>query len=1001
MPSTGLLHQLTDAADDALRQKLADVHLLLTAYAAHLGTDRRDPQRRMALVLDRVAHCPALAGAELFVDDFYDFTAGERKLLAAVAAAVDRTEIALLLDPDDPAATDAAVPPSDLSVFHRTARGYRSLRATFRDAGLSVDAPLPLRQVHRPPPLATVERGLFAKAVPPGAAIERFDAPDLRAEVDAVARQIRAATADGTVRYRDVAVLVRSLGDYAEIIAASFGEHGIRHFADHRRPATHHPLLQLIRSALLIARGGNWPHEAVMTLAKCGLSGLSDDEADALENYVLRHRLRGPLPWESPEPWHFHRDLTRHEDEPLLAQSPVDPLRRRLVDGLTPLMQIARTRGATVRATAAAVWATLSAFGVPQTLDRWIATAPDAERRGEHEQVWAETVALFGQMVAVIGDEPTTVGTFLDVLDGGLEEFDLAIAPPTVDGVLVGQIDRTRTPTVKLTFVLGLAEGRFPRVEQERLVLSDAERRSIRKRAVDLDPDTDRQLLDERFLAYVALTRPTERLVVSRPLADDKGRPLNASAFWAELDRLCPADAIAHVPRSAADPATIGTPPQLVDALMRWVRHPAVDADGTLAALYQWLTTAPPAVAAVRDRAWPALSYANAAELSADHAAGLFPQPLRATVRQLEDATACPFRHFAKHGLLLTEREADDVTGLDLNNAYHAVVENLTRELLARHTDWTQLDPAAARELIRRHAAEVGRQLRGELMLSSARNRYLLDHIERTLERAVASLAEFTRRGKYRPHLANLRFGEGAKLPPLTVTTPAGRTVQLHGRIDRVDVNEKQTAFTVADYRLAPASLPLDKVYYGLTLQLLTYLLVVRAGANELVGRAMTPAAALLLGLLRSPGSVLHPDDAMSPDDVDFHLRHKPRGLLDERAVDSLDGGGIGGSSPVVAAYRKKDGGFGNRHNTDVAAAAEFAGLLSTVERRLGQAADRILDGDVAVRPYLLGRQSPCPRCEYRTVCRFEPGVNGYRVLTPLRREDVLAKVVESDDAPV
>ena len=1009
------LDPAADPANDALRQKLADVHLLLKAYAAHLGTERLDPQRRLALVLDRVAHCSALAGATLFVDDFYDFTAYERQLLAAVAAAVGRTEIAMMVDPDDPAVADAGVAPSDLSVFHRTARAYRSLRVALRDGGVAVEPTLAMRTVHRPPGLTAVERGLFARGTaPPAATIEFFDAPDAPAEVDAVARQIRAATAGGSVRFRDVAVLVRSLGDYQEIVDASFGEHGITYFADHRRPAGHHPLLQMVRACLLIARG-NWPHEAVMSLAKSGLVGLSDDDADELENYVLQHRLKGRPAWEAAADWGFRASLTRPEDAPEVTppDAAVNRHRRQLVAGLAPLLRVARGKPPLVKDVARAVFDTLAAFGVPATMARWIAEAErahDIERRGEHEQVWAETVALFDQMVDVIGDEVITAGDFLDVLDGGLEAFDLAIAPATVDGVLLGQIDRTRTPAVRLTFVLGMAEGQFPRVQQERLVLSDAERRALRKRQIDLDEDTDRQLLDERFLAYVAVTRPAERLVVSRPTADANGKAANPSPFWHELRRLSPAAEVARVPAaSAADPATIGTPRQLVDALMRWVvKPPTVPDDGTLPALYQWLARHAPdgsAVDTVRFRAWRALSYDNRAHLDGGRAAALFPAPLSATVRQLEDATACPFRHFARYGLLLAERESADVTHVDLDNAYHAVIENLTRELLDGGTDWTQLDAAASRELIRKHVAKVGHELRAEVMLSSARNVYLLGHIERTLTRAVASLAEVTRRGRYQPQVANLRYGGRAKVPPLSVTTPAGRTVHLRGRIDRVDVNDKGTAFTVADYRLAPASLPLDKVYYGLSMQLLAQLLVVRdnpghvLAAGEGVAGKWVPAAALLSAVLRSPGLVKHPDDAMAADHADFHLRNKPRGLIEDRAADSLDGGGGGpGASNVVAVYRKLDGSLGNRNATDVATAAEFAGLLRRVERQLGSAADRVVDGDVSVRPYLLGRQSPCSRCAYRTVCRFEPGVNPYRVLVPLRREDVLARVVAADD---
>jgi ATP-dependent helicase/nuclease subunit B len=992
-----------DPATDGLRQKLEDVHLLLSAYVQYVK-DKLDPQKRLAMVLDRVRQCPALRSAVLFVDDVYDLTAYERTLLAGVADVVDRTEIALLLDPHDPGVLGAGDLP-ELSVFHRTARTYRALRRAFE--ATPVEPPLVLRAVHgRAPQLAAVERELFTTsadrsdgAIP--SSVEFLDAPDARAEVDAVARQVRAATTLGGLRYRDVAVLVRSLDDYREIVEASFREHGIPYFADHRRSAGHHPLLQMVRAALLVVRN-DWPAEAVMTLAKCGLTGLSDDEADRLENYVLQHRLRGRAAWESDEPWAFDRELTRAEDAGELQAAPaatVDALRRRLAGPIAPLRAVAR--GATVREVAVALFAVLDGFGVRRTLSRWIADAAAApEQAAEHEQVWSELTGLFDQMIAVIGDEQIKVADFLDVLDSGLEGFDLALAPATVDQVLLGQVDRTRPPDVRLAFVLGLAEGRFPVAHREALVLSDAERRSLRNRNVDLDEDTERQLLDERFLAYFAFTRPSERLVASRPLADDAGRALNPSLFWLELQRACPDVGVQHVPRaSAADPQTIGTPRQLVDALMRWVRADQPDETGVLPALYQWLAESKPngsAIDRMRFRAWRALSYRNEAALDPAHAAGLFTLPLRATVRQLEDAAACPFRHFARHGLLLTRRESADVTGLDLNNAYHAVVEALTRELLARGEDWTTLDPGEARERIATHAGEVGRQLRGELMLSTARNRFLLDHIERTLARTVASMAEFGRRGKYRPAYANLRFGgDGAALPAHEVTTPRGRLVQLHGRIDRVDVNQKGTAFTVADYRLAAASLPLDQAYYGLSLQLLAQLLVVRDGASTLVGKPLAPAAAFLLGLLRSPGLVLHPDDAPSPDDPDFHLRHKPRGIIDERAIDSFHNASFDGQSPVVAAYRKKDGTLGNRHVSDVAAADELAALLAWVDRRLGQAADRVVDGDVAVRPYMLGRQTPCARCDYRTVCRFEPGVNTYRVLQPMRREDVLLKVLE------
>ena len=124
-----------------------------------------------------------------------------------------------------------------------------------------------------------------------------------KAEVDAAARRIKQFLRDG-YRLRDIALLVRDLSSYQDLITVSFREHGIRYFVDRRRETAHHPLLQFVRSVLILA-DQNWPHEWMMTLLKTELAGISPDDADALENYVLRHFIRGEQ-WESPEPWRFH-----------------------------------------------------------------------------------------------------------------------------------------------------------------------------------------------------------------------------------------------------------------------------------------------------------------------------------------------------------------------------------------------------------------------------------------------------------------------------------------------------------------------------------------------------------------------------------------------------------------------------------------------------------------------------------------------------------------------
>jgi ATP-dependent helicase/nuclease subunit B len=103
----------------------------------------------------------------------------------------------------------------------------------------------------------------------------------------------------------------------------------------------------------------------------------------------------------------------------------------------------------------------------------------------------------------------------------------------------------------------------------------------------------------------------------------------------------------------------------------------------------------------------------------------------------------------------------------------------------------------------------------------------------------------------------------------------------------------------------------------------------------------------------------------------------------------------VKGPSEVVQAYIKTDGSLGNRGTTDVAAAEEFLALIEHVRLRVGELGDLILDGQIDTHPYQMNGLSPCPQCEFRAVCRFDPAINRYRQLTPMRREAVLNEVVK------
>ena len=229
-------------------------------------------------------------------------------------------------------------------------------------------------------------------------------------------------------------------------------------------PLPHHPLLQMVRSVLLIARHG-WPHDAVMSLVKSGLAGFTDDQADELEKL----RAAAPHPagrmWESTEPWAFKRELITEEDEsglPVVTQTQrIDSYRRSLQKKLSPLLDLGKKTVGDSRNVDSALCGVGNRLKfVPRSCNGWQKPKQtgDLETRQEHEQVWSEFTQLFDHLVELLGDQAITLIDFINVLDSGLESFDLALTPVKVDQILVGQIDRTRAP--------GFEDGVCNRIER-------------------------------------------------------------------------------------------------------------------------------------------------------------------------------------------------------------------------------------------------------------------------------------------------------------------------------------------------------------------------------------------------------------------------------------------------------------------------------------------------------------------------------------------------------
>jgi ATP-dependent helicase/nuclease subunit B len=980
-----------------LPAKLRDLRVLYAEYERHLGQAKLDPHRRQQQVLRAIESAETLRGATMYVDSFHGFRKVEREMLASVARAGCAVQIALTFRPADVARAQSDVVVGDLDPFRGPILAYRALYASFAQARITPGAPVLLHDTPRfvAPALKHIDAHLFDRRSPAAYRSEhvRFvETPTCRDEVVAAALQVRDWIDQHGLRLRDVAVLARSIDEYEREVQQIFAAHGLRCFVDRQRPASHHPLLQACRSVLQAAQAPG-SSEAYVSLAKSGLTDVPFDAAHALELYVADHRIAGEH-WLRAQPWAFaartHRVADPEDDERARPENElnvsVDTSRRQLVNAIGVLRDSCAEPTCTVREHARALLTSLDQLGVRRHLSRWIDeehAAGQPELADEHRQVWTQFAELLDEMVDVLGDEVVSLDEFAQIVDVGLEKFCYAIVPPTVDQVIVGSLDRTRLGPVRAVVLLGLAEGQFPTRPTQDVALNDAERSVVNARHADIREGSRQQLFDEFFLAYLGLTRASEFLTVTRSTIDAEKRPRNPSPVWMHLRRLLPKNEPVTENPQAVD--CIASPEQLVDQLLGWARdtHAPEDA-GRLTYLYQHLTARNGALAALREAVlpvWRSLQYTNRPRLSAEVAAALFGEPLRSSISRLESFAACPFQHFAKHGLSLRVLQDGAATPIDLGTVYHGILERLVREAVESGHDLREPIPDVSQR-IRTYAEQLGREVREEVLLSSRRNEHLLHRAADTLDAVVEAQRRLLGLGKASPAHLELSFGDSPHdtHPPLKLTTPKGRTVVLRGKIDRIDLLSDGGAYAVVDYKTSATAPDLDRIYLGMGLQLLAYLLMVEQ-AN--LPDARFPAAALYVGLRRTLNNDKHPSDSEDPSTDRFHLaKNKARGVIHRDYVDMLDDTVEPGKQSIGFSFRKlKDGGESDtlKHH-DVFAPRSFSALLTWTRRTIGSMADEMIDGNINVEPFKITTTSACVTCDFRSVCRFDRRFNHYKV---------------------
>lgn len=1005
-----------------LKDKLHDLNIIYREFDDELSKLYIDAEDHVIKLAEGAPHCNYLQGAEIWIDGFHSFTPQEYSALGALLQTVSKITVSLTLD----RLYDDGIAPHELNLFHPTAMTYLKLKELAESLSIEVkpskwlnERPFPRFQ--RSETLSYLEsayerRTPWKQSTPPADISQTLSlhaAGSRRTEVEGVAREMVKLVRNNGSRWRDLALFVRNLDDYEHIINPIFQDYSIPFFMDQKRDVLHHPLIELIRGALdVVAKF--WRYDDVFRCVKSGFllpmnGNLTRDDMDMLENYVLACGIQG-YRWRDGRAWSHIPSLSLEVDDDKRPAKRLEVLQslekcRDVVTGPLGAFEDRLKKSKTAREMCEAVYYLLVDIEAPQQLDLMAHRAVqqgDPEQAMEHRQLWNAILSLLDQIVEMMGEEMLSKEVFTGILETGLKDLKLALVPPAIDQVLVGSIDRTRIRDVKHLFLLGINEGIMPANLQEEGVLSDQERMRLSEIGLELAPGMTRRLLDERFLIYGALSAASDSLWLSYPVADDEGKTLLPSEVIRHMRTIF----TGHLPE-----VRINDEPRIdegTEVQLDYVNSPVPTLSRLISQLRLWKTgqeISPiwwnalnwyrnqPEWSGILSSLLGSLDYRNRVHgLSPITSRKLYGSRLRTSVSRMERFSACPFSHFASHGLKLKERQMYRLKAPDIGQLFHAALSQMAMTFKEQNRSWGSLTTEECLLEASEAVDKLAPKLQGEILLSSHRYGYISRKLKNIVGRASVILGEQSRRGSFEPVGLELDFGPGRLLPSLTFELPNGCVMEIVGRIDRVDMaqGEDGLLLRVIDYKSSQTDLKLHEVYYGLSLQMLTYLDVLISSAEKWLGQPALPAGTLYFHV-HNP--LLQSSNGMTLEQAQLEMlkRFKMKGLLlaDRDVIAKMDGQLERGYSDILPVAVKADGGFYS--SASVATSEQWDTLLSSVRHVITEIGTRITDGDVDIAPYRLGTETACTHCVYRPVCRFDETLDGssYHVLSKPGKDKV------------
>lgn len=972
--TTGSKEEVLSALNDSVTNaKLKDIYLANEAMNALLLKTFDDPDAQLSIIADILHRRRIFEDFYIFIDSQLSFTAPEYEVISTLMAQCKEMYVTLSYDGV-----------SDRGIFSTSFDTLVRLKRIAQSEGVKISKPVlcSFDGFFKSQELSHLEQNIFANdkfAFDEKAEnITIYRGKDRYEEIDFVARQICSLIVDFGYRYSEIAVVGRDLKAYSSIVSTVFDKYGISYFADKPHDITSKPVVKLITSCFNSILGG-FDKDDVLSLLKTGLTSADYEDISVFENYIYTWNLNhnSLLSDFTANPRGFADEFT-FEDLKNLGKA--ENVRKLIIPTLQNFK--AEYSNKTAEEICKGLYKLMLDLGTDKKLlelSENLEIYDEVAYSAEQIRLWEIFVETLDRTAQVIGDRELTLKRFYDLFMLELSLTDISFIPKAIDQVTVGDIERVRLGGRKCVFVIGAVDGEFPKTDFGFGIFTPSERAELTRLNVLDDEDDEQYAERELYYCYYALTSASHKLFVSFPGAELNGEAKTPSVIITELDSIVPnCNHRLRLTENTSD--------------LLWSEKPAYDfyaqraksKDPVTQTLKEYYLNKPE----YKDRLNSLENVINSKTKfnikDSKIAEKLFGKDIRLSASKIEKYHLCRFSYFCQYGLKANERRKASIDALEYGSFVHFIMEKFFCSF--SKDELLSLSDEKISSVISDVSLEYANHHFGGLGSKTARFNYLFESVKEASFTLVKHLISELSQSDFTPVDFELDIGKDISAYRLDLQN--GVSVTVTGKVDRADILNKdgKAYIRIVDYKTGTKIFSLSDVIYGLNLQMLLYLSVIKNKGESRYGSEVVPA-----GVLYMPAFV--PTLEMAADATGEEIlaerskKLRMNGILlnDEAILNSMDKDLKGMYIPVSM------GAKGLKGSDNLATLEEFGAVFAHIDKLIGDMALELSKGNIDATP-AISSYDACQYCPYSSVC-IGRDESDTRSIYKLDRDEILREL--------